>query len=96
MIESKDWWDDFPDLEQDLKAFLHELCDDWDFCAEIKVKDLLLNKYKTLTPKIFADTLIVAEGMNLKTAHHWQRRLKRRFVQRYGNEVNERIWKDWQ
>jgi hypothetical protein len=34
--------------------------------------------------------------MNLKTAHHWQRRLKRRFVQRYGNEVNERIWKDWQ
>jgi predicted RNA-binding protein Jag len=85
-----------PDLEQDLKAFLQELCDDWDFCAEIKVKDLLLNKYKTLTPKIFADTLIVAEGMNLKTAHHWQRRLKRRFVQRYGNEVNERIWKDWQ
>jgi hypothetical protein len=43
------------DLEEDLKAFLRELCDDWDFCAEIKVKDLLLNKYKTITPKIFSD-----------------------------------------
>ena len=80
-----------PDLAEDLNLFLKDLCDEWDFCAGVTGQDLLKDK-KPLTSKRFTDTVILAEGMSLKEAHQWQRRIKRRFVQRYDHEVSERSW----
>ena len=82
-----------PNLADDLDLFLSELCDDWDFCAGVKGANLLKDKNRPLTSKTFTDTVIRAEGMNPEDAHQWQRRIKRRFVQRYGHEVSEKSWK---
>ena len=81
-----------PDLAEDLNLFLEELCEKWDFCSGVKGADLLKDKKKPLTAKRFSDAVILAEGMDLKGAHQWERRLKRLFVQRYGREVSEKTW----
>jgi len=81
-----------PNLADDLDILLADLCSDWDFCAGVTGEALLNDKKKPLTSKVFTDTVILAEGMKLEDAHQWQRRIKRRFVQRYGHEVNERSW----
>jgi len=81
-----------PDLEQDLNILLEQLCADWDFCAGVTGADLLKDKKKPLTSKTFTDTVILAEGMKLEDAHQWQRRIKRKFVQRYGHEVSVKSW----
>ena len=81
-----------PNLADDLDILLGELCAEWDFCAGVKGEDLVKDG-KMLTPKRFTDTVILAEGMNLKSEANWIRRIKRRFVQRYGYEVSPRTWK---
>ena len=80
-----------PNLADDLDILLGELCTEWDFCAGVKGEDLVKDG-KMLTPKRFTDTVILAEGMNLKSEANWIRRIKRRFVQRYGYEVSPKSW----
>ena len=81
-----------PVLAEDLNILLTDLCNEWDFCAGVKGEDLVKDG-KMLTQKRFTDTVILAEGMNLKSEANWIRRIKRRFVQRYGYEVSPRTWK---
>ncbi len=81
-----------PNLADDLDILLGELCAEWDFCAGIKGADLIENG-KMLTSKVFTETVILAEGMTLKDEKNWIRRIKRRFVQRYGHEISESTWK---
>ncbi|MEP6342310.1 MAG: hypothetical protein ABJ275_03270 [Maricaulaceae bacterium] len=78
-------------LAEDLDVFLAELCEDWDFCAGVTGEQLVKTN-ALLTPKRFTDTVILAEGMKLADEANWVRRIKRRFVQRYGNEVNANKW----
>lgn len=78
-------------LAEDLDILLGELCADWDFCAGVTGADLVKDG-KPLTSKRFTDTVILAEGMSLKSEANWIRRIKRRFVQRYGHEVSPRTW----
>ena len=73
-----------PNLADDLDILLGELCAEWDFCAGVKGADLIKNG-KMLTSKVFTETVILAEGMTLKDEKNWIRRIKRRFVQRYGH-----------
>jgi len=81
-----------PNLADDLDILLGELCTEWDFCAGVKGADLIKNG-KMLTSKVFTETVILAEGMTLKDEKNWIRRIKRRFVQRYGHEISESTWK---
>ena len=81
-----------PNLADDLDILLGELCSEWDFCAGVKGADLIKNG-KMLTSKVFTETVILAEGMTLKDEKNWIRRIKRRFVQRYGHEISESTWK---
>ena len=78
-------------LAEDLDVFLAELCEDWDFCAGVTGEQLVKTN-PLVTPKRFTDTVIVAEGMTLRDEANWLRRIKRRFVQRYGQEVNAKKW----
>lgn len=80
-----------PNLADDLDILLGELCTEWDFCAGVKGADLVKNG-KMLTSKVFTETVILAEGMVLKDEKNWIRRIKRRFVQRYGHEVSPQTW----
>ncbi len=76
-----------PKLADDLDILLAELCREWDFCAGV-TGDTLLKSDRRLTAKRFTDTLILAEGMTLENEANWIRRIKRRFVQRYGHVVS--------
>lgn len=78
-----------PELEADLDILLSDLCQEWDFCAGLTAKQLLKDG-KPLTSKRFTDTVILAEGMTLADETNWVRRIKRKFVQRYGHEVSAR------
>ncbi len=81
-----------PDLADDLDILLTELCDNWDFCAGVKGADLV-KEGKMLTSKVFTETVILAEGMKLEDETNWMRRIKRKFVQRYGHEVSVKTWR---
>jgi len=80
-----------PNLADDLDILLGELCTQWDFCSGLKGADLIKGD-KMLTSKVFTETVILAEGMKLEDEKNWIRRIKRRFVQRYGHEVSDRTW----
>ena len=80
-----------PNLADDLDILLGELCTQWDFCAGLKGADLIKGD-KMLTSKVFTETVILAEGMKLEDEKNWIRRIKRRFVQRYGLKVSDRTW----
>lgn len=80
-----------PNLADDLDILLGELCVEWDFCAGVKGADLAKDG-KMLTSKVFTETVIKAEGDSLTGAKNWTRRIKRRFVQRYGHEVSDATW----
>ena len=80
-----------PNLADDLDILLAELCEEWDFCAGVSSADLLKDG-KPLTSKRFTDTVILAEGMSLADEKNWARRIKRRFVQRYGQDVSPKNW----
>lgn len=81
-----------PELAEDLDILLGELCSEWDFCAGVKGAELVKDG-KMLTSKRFTEIVIAAEGMELTAKTNWTRRIKRRFVQRYGHEVSHKTWK---
>ena len=80
-----------PELEADLDILLKDLCENWDFCAGVTGAQLL-SSGKPLTSKRFTEAVILAEGMVLAEETNWIRRIKRKFVQRYGHEITPRSW----
>ena len=80
-----------PDLAEDLNLFLEELCEKWDFCAGVRASDLLEGS-KPLTSKKFTDAVLDAESVLPGPRTGWERRIKRKFVQRYGHEVSTKTY----
>lgn len=74
-------------LVDDLEIFISDLCTEWDFCGGVSAEDLIANG-KTLRSLDFINAVLIAEGMNPKTSVNWGRRIKRKFVQRYGQSVS--------
>lgn len=81
-----------PDLIRDLDLLLDALCDEWDFCAGVRGADLVQG-IKPLTSKKFTDTVLDAESELPGNRASWERRVKRRFVQRYGHSVTRREYR---
>lgn len=81
-----------PDLIRDLDLLLDALCDEWDFCAGVRGADLVQG-IKPLTSKKFTDTVLDAESELPGNKASWERRVKRRFVQRYGHSVTRREYR---
>lgn len=75
-----------PELEADLDILLSDMCTEWNLCAGVTAKDLLKDG-KPLTSKRFTETLLLAEGLKLEDEGNAMRRVKRKFVQRYGHVV---------
>lgn len=76
-----------PELEADLDILLGDLRTEWYFEAGVTAKELLKDG-KPLTSKRFTETVILAEGLKLAEETNMIRRVKRKFVQRYGHEVS--------
>lgn len=81
-----------PDLIRDLDLLLDALCDEWDFCAGVRGADLVQG-IKPLTSKKFTDAVLDAETVLPGNRASWERRVKRRFVQRYGHSVTRREYR---
>lgn len=81
-----------PVLAEDLNVLLDDLCSEWDFCAGVRAADLLSGT-KPLTSKVFTDSVLDAEAELPGPRAGWERRIKRKFVQRYGHEVSTLTYK---
>lgn len=80
-----------PVLAEDLNVLLDDLCSEWDFCAGVRAADIL-DGAKILTSKVFTDAVLDAEPELPGPRAVWERRIKRKFVQRYGHEVSTKTY----
>ncbi len=71
----------------DLNIFLDDLCSEWDFCGGVRAADLMKN-VSAIRALDFTRAVLIAEGMKPETHANWMRRIKRRFVARYGQSVS--------
>ena len=78
-----------PELEADLDILLSDMCTEWNMCAGVTARDLLKDG-KPLTSKRFTEALIIAEGLKPEEETNMVRRIKRKFVQRYGHVVTKK------
>lgn len=76
-----------PKLVDDLQILIDDLCDEWNFCNKVSAEDLTENN-KTLRALDFITAVIVAEGLKPEDEVNWMRRIKRKFVARYGQSVS--------
>lgn len=81
-----------PVLAEDMNMLLDGLCREWDFCAGVRAQDLIKGS-NPVTSKKFTDTVLDAEAVLPGPRAAWERRIKRKFVQRYGHEVSTRTYK---
>ena len=81
-----------PKLADDVNLLLDALCEEWDFCAGVRAEDLIQG-IKPLTSKKFTDAVLDAEAELSGPRAGWERRIKRRFVQRYGHSITVREYR---
>jgi hypothetical protein len=80
-------------LEDDIESLLGALCAKWGFCSSLSASDLLSGQ-DTLEADDFAEAVLVAEGMDPLINATWRRKIKRVFVERYGqSSVSMRDYK---
>lgn len=74
-------------LEERLSRFLDELCVDWGFCSiPPDIRQELMTS-RPLTADQFAHKFLTAEGFVAEYEKQWLRRLRRRFVEKFGDEI---------
>ena len=76
-----------PDLSNDLDHLLGDLCREWGFCNRLTAGDLVAAG-TFLSATEFAHAVLKAEGMNPEYEASWGRRIRERFVARYGPSVS--------
>lgn len=74
-------------LAKDLDAFLNQLCLEWGFCSA-RAGDLLAANRKEISADAFTKTVLTAEGMNPEYEVEWRRRIRARFVERFGEAIS--------
>ena len=77
--------------DPDLDLLLDALCDEWDFCAGVRGANLVQGASPS-HPK----NLRIQSGRGKRIPGNrasWERRVKRRFVQRYGHSVTRRDYR---
>jgi hypothetical protein len=76
-----------PDLASDLQLFLYYLCTEWGFCNRLTASDLI-SVGKSLTAAEFASAVLWAEGMNPEYELLWAKKIRKKFVERYGQSIS--------
>ena len=78
------------DIESELKNFLNQLCVDLGFClSPPDVQDIISKK--SLSADSFTRLVFKAEGMDPEMELSLFRQVKRRFSDRFGNEISVEI-----
>ncbi|MDH3196385.1 MAG: hypothetical protein OEL78_08745 [Hyphomicrobiales bacterium] len=81
-----------PALSDDLKILLDDLCTQWGFCNHLTAEDLISER-QGLTAEAFARAVLRAEGMNPEHEIEWMRRIRAKFIERYGSSVSVKTHK---
>jgi hypothetical protein len=74
-------------LDHDLRVLLDKLCVEWGFCIPPDHADRIASS-DHLDGDGFASAVLRAEGMDPEYELHWFRRIRRRFVDEFGNSVS--------
>jgi hypothetical protein len=75
------------DLVEDLNLLLGDFCMQWGFCNQLRAEHLL-QPGKVLTAEEFAWAVLEAESMKAEYEPEWRRRMRDKFVARYGPSVS--------
>ena len=75
------------DLIEDLNLLLDDFCMQWGFCNRLRAEHLL-QPGKMLSAEEFACAVLQTEGMNAEHEPEWRRRMRKKFVERYGASVS--------
>lgn len=78
-------------LDEDLDMFLDELCAKWNYRNELTGAGLIAAK-TPVTAIAFTRAVLVAEGLKPDKEPNLVRRIKRKFIQRYGLEVSRETY----
>ena len=70
-------------LAEDIEVLIGALCVEWGFCNSLGANNLLADR-DALEADEFAEAVLVAEGMNPLSNADWQGKIRRVFVERYG------------
>ena len=76
------------DLVDDLDLLIGDLCQEWGFCNQLRASELIEDR-ALLTAEDFACAVLQAEGMNTEFEPGWRRRIRNKFIKRYGSSVSE-------
>lgn len=71
-------------LIEDLEIFLGDLCTEWGFCNRLTAEELIVAGKPVKAVEV-AKAVLLAEGMNPECEVEWERRIRNRFIERYGS-----------
>lgn len=73
--------------------FLDDLCVDWGFCIDpASLKRLICSDY--INADEFACSILKAEGMNAEVEIGWRRKIRNRFIEKFGKEISKDDFKN--
>ena len=76
-----------PDLLKDIDFLLGDICRELGFCNRLSARDLTAAG-SSLDATEFARAVLQAEGMNPEYEANWARRIRERFVAKFGPSVS--------
>lgn len=84
-------WKRKDSLIKDINVLLDQLCQDWGFCNALTGDQLVTNE-KEVSADHFAEAVLTAEGMNPEYELEWRRRIRTKFIDRYGATTSPEIY----
>lgn len=74
-------------MEKAIEKLLNDLCTEWGFCINPEHAKNLKNS-RRLESDEFACAVLKAEGMDSELEVEWRRKIRNRFIERFGNEID--------
>lgn len=78
------------DLETEIRSFLNEVCVDFGFCLPPNDVDALASRNQYIADE-FIREIFKVEGLNPDVELKLFRQVKKRFTDKYGNELNKPV-----
>jgi len=69
----------------EIECLLHDLCVDWGFCIPPQEAERIA-ELPFLEAEDFACQVLIAEGMNPEYEKQWKRKIRNKFIEKFGNE----------
>ncbi len=74
-------------MKKEIEYLIDDLCVEWGFCIPPIEKEKILS-LASLEADQFARLILEAEEMNSEYELKWRRKIKARFSEKFGNEIN--------